>query len=246
MRCVHVVPFHTHVSAPMKPFDNLWENVRNNNFILPLLSITARKTDFLAPISTAIQMYAGKSPSSNFPDLTLVDPGLRNGRVQSYFAGTQQRLTDNLTLEVNGLGSYGRNLITTDIVNRPFSTASGRYNPKLPDIAYRAGEGFSNYNALAAVLRYRTNRGMVQGTYTWSHTIDNQSDALTGDFFNLNFTGIQTSGDSSGRLKWSSLPASANISAVYSLRPEAGATVSVTIRSFTIGPRPPPCGMMVR
>jgi hypothetical protein len=43
----------------------------------------------------------------------------------------------------------------------------------------------------------------VQATYTWSHTIDNQSEPLAGDFFNLNFTSIQTSGGSLGRATFS-------------------------------------------
>jgi len=41
-------------------------------------------------------------------------------------------------------------------------------------------------------VRYRTRRGIVQGSYTWSHTIDNQSDPLLGDFFNLDFASIQS------------------------------------------------------
>ncbi|HLX45079.1 MAG TPA: hypothetical protein VKR43_16650, partial [Bryobacteraceae bacterium] len=69
--------------------------------------------------------------------------------------------------------------------------------------AYRAGQGFSNYNALAAILRYRATRGMIQATYTWSHAIDNQSEPLLGDFFNLNFTGVQTGSSSSGRAAFS-------------------------------------------
>ena len=39
---------------------------------------------------------------------------------------------------------------------------------------------------------------MLQGSYTWSHSIDNQSDPLVGDFFNLTFTSIQT-GETSGQ-----------------------------------------------
>ena len=61
-----------------------------------------------------------------------------------------------------GWGLMADNLITTDIINRDFSTPTGRYNPDLPDIAYRANQGFSDYNALAAVVRYRPSRGMVQ------------------------------------------------------------------------------------
>jgi len=186
-----------------RPFDNLWENLRNNNLILPLLTLPAGRTNYLAPISGALSSFQGQNLDSDFPDLTLVDPNLENGYVKSYFAGVQHQLTDNFSLELNALGSYGRNLITTDIINRDFSTLAGRYNPNLPDIAYRANQGFSNYNALAAVARYRISRGMIQGSYTWSHTIDNQSDPLTGDFFNLNFTSIQTAPGSSGRATFS-------------------------------------------
>jgi len=123
--------------------------------------------------------------------------------VKSYFAGVQQRLTDSLTLEVNALGSYGRALITTDVINRSFSTLNGRYNNNLPDIAYRANQGFSDYNALTAVARYRIPRGMLQASYTWSHSIDNQSDPLIGDFFNLTFTSIQTGAASQQRSTFS-------------------------------------------
>jgi hypothetical protein len=186
-----------------RPFDNLWENVRNNNFILPLLAITAPKTNYLAPVQTELSSFSGASLGSDFPDLTLMDPNLKNGRVLSYFAGVEHRFSSNLTLEVNGAGSYGRRLITTDIVNRFFSTPSGQYNNALPEIAYRAGQGFSDYNALASVLRYRSRRGMAQVTYTWSHAIDNQSEPLLGDFFNLDFTSIQTSAGSNGRAAFS-------------------------------------------
>jgi hypothetical protein len=186
-----------------RPFDNLWENVRNNNLILPVLPLPAGPTNFLAPVSSVLQSFQGQTLASTFPDLTLVDPNLRNGRVKSYFAGVQQRITDNLTLEVNGLGSYGRALITTDVINRDFSTLAGRYNNTLPDIAYRANQGFSDYNALTAVVRYRIPRGMVQGSYTWSHSIDNQSDPLIGDFFNLTFTSIQTGTSSEQRSTFS-------------------------------------------
>jgi len=189
-----------------RPFDNLWENLRNNSFILPLLSLPSRRINYLAPIPDVLAGFQGQALSGNFPDLTLVDPGLKNGYAHSYFAGVQHRVTDNLTLEVNGLGTYGRRLITTDIVNRDFTLPTlptGHINPNLPDIAYRAAQGFSNYNALTGVVRYRASRGMVQGSYTWSHMIDNQSDALTGDFFNLNFTSIQSTADSNGRATFS-------------------------------------------
>ncbi|HEY1756513.1 MAG TPA: TonB-dependent receptor [Bryobacteraceae bacterium] len=186
-----------------RPFDNLWENLRSNSIVLPLLSLPAGTTNFLAPVDSVIAGIKGQSLNSSFPDLTLVAPHLPNGFVKSYFGGLEQRFSSHLTLDVNGLGSYGSHLITTDIVNRPFSTTTGSYNPNLPEIAYRAAQGFSNYNALATVLRYRASRGLIQATYTWSHVIDNQSDPLLGDFFNLDFANIQASSASSGRAAFS-------------------------------------------
>jgi hypothetical protein len=185
-----------------RPFDNLWENVRSNNLILPVIPESG-PVNILAPVSSVLATLPGRTLASTFPDLTLVDPNLRNGRVKSYFAGVQQQITENLTLEVNGLGSYGRALITTDVINRSFSTLAGRYNNSLPDIAYRANQGFSDYNALTAVVRYRNSRGMIQGSYTWSHSIDNQSDPLIGDFFNLTFTSIQSSATTTQRSTFS-------------------------------------------
>jgi hypothetical protein len=36
---------------------------------------------------------------------------------------------------------------------------------------------------------------LLQGAYTWSHSIDNQSDPLQGDFFSLNFTSLNGGGN---------------------------------------------------
>ena len=178
-----------------RPYDNLWENIRNNDVVVPpslTLTLTAGRFNYLAPVSTVLAGLRSQVINTDFPEMTLIDPNLKNGRIQSYFAGVQHRIAENFTLEVNGIGTYGRRLIANDIINRSFSTVTGdRYNPNLPDIAYRSGQGYSDYNALAVVSRYRNSRGMVQLSYTWSHTIDNQSDALRGDFFDLSFTNIQ-------------------------------------------------------
>lgn len=183
-----------------RPFDNLWQNIRNNSFVLADFDYrpgAGGDLGYFAPIASVLPAYEDTFFLKTFPDLTLVDSHLRNTYVQNYFVGIQQQLGVNWSVEVNTLGSLGRKLITTDIVNRQFSSAlttdnpQGRFNPDLPNIAYRAGQGKSNYNALASVLRYRARRGFFQIAYTWSHTIDNQSDPLLGDFFDLSFTNIR-------------------------------------------------------
>ncbi len=185
-----------------RPFDNLWQNLRNNNFILPLFSVSG-VVNFLAPVQNELNSLQGRSVQTNFPSQTIVDPNLKNGRLQSYFVGIQHQVTDAMTLEVNALGSYATRLVTTDIVNRDFSTPTGRYNPSYADIAYRSGQGFSNYHAMTATLRYRAGRGTLNVAYTWSHSIDNQSEPLAGDFFNLTFTSLQNTGTSNGRAAFS-------------------------------------------
>jgi hypothetical protein len=167
-----------------RPYDNLWQNVRNNNFALPYFPLRGA-VNYLAPISQELKTLSGTVVVSTFPNLTLFDQSLKNAYVHSYFFGIQQRIRDNWTVEVNTLGSLGRKLITTDIVNRNFTP-----NPDLDQIAYRSGQGLSDYNALTAVARYRAGRKQFQISYTWSHTIDDQSEPLAGDFFNLLFTQI--------------------------------------------------------
>lgn len=177
-----------------RPFDNLWQNVRNNGLLLPFYSLDdSRPTNYLEPVSSAVKRYP--SIGSSFPNLTLIDPKLRNGYSQTFFTGVQHEITENLNLEVNGSGALGRRLVTTDIVNREFTVAgspAGRPNSALPDVSWRSGQGVSDYYALSALLRYRGRTFQVQAAYTWSHSIDNQSDALTGDFFDLNFSSINS------------------------------------------------------
>src|SRR5207302_7590722 len=89
-----------------------------------------------------------------------------------------------------GLGSLGRKVLVTDVINRPFSVGLNRFNEDLDNVTYRASEGTSSYSALTALGRYRAGRKQFQIAYTWSHSIDNQSEPLARDFFNLLFTRI--------------------------------------------------------
>jgi hypothetical protein len=91
-------------------------------------------------------------------------------------------------VEVNGTGALGRSLLTTDMLNRGFAD-----NPTLPVILYRANQGSSDYAGLQVLARYRTPEAQFQAAYTWSHSIDNQSTPLAGDFFDLAFVRL-TSG----------------------------------------------------
>jgi hypothetical protein len=186
-----------------RPFDNLWQNVRNNNVLLQFYNVSA-PVNYLTPVASALSSYTGQTPPRDFPGLTLVDPNLKNGYSQSSFLGVQQQVRDNFTVEVNGTSALARRLITTDIVNRAFTlenpgTSAVRPNEALPDISWRSGQGISDYYALSALARYRGRSFLLQAAYTWSHSIDNQSDPLTGDFFDLNFSAIGATGETGPR-----------------------------------------------
>jgi hypothetical protein len=185
-----------------RPFDNLWENVRNNNVLLQFYQVTL-PTNYLAPVASTLSSYTGQTPPRDFPDLTLIDPNLKNGYSQSSFLGIQQQVRDNFTFELNGTSALGRRLVTTDIVNRPFTiateTGTGSPNQSIPEVSWRSDQGISDYYALSALGRYRVRTLLFQAAYTWSHSIDNQSDPLTGDFFDLNFSAIAATGETGPR-----------------------------------------------
>jgi hypothetical protein len=187
------------------PFDNL-ANVATNSVLVPpalacsqliagvttnlCQATTANPQGYLAPVGTMLSILKGTPFAQIFPALTLIDPNLHDGYTQSYFLSLEKRLSDSLEVDLNTLGALGRRLITTDVINRALSTPQGRYNAALPDVQWRSSQGASNYQALSAVARYHSARGAMQVSYTWSHSIDNQSDPLLGDFFDLSFVNI--------------------------------------------------------
>ena len=119
------------------------------------------------------------SPNDNTP-LLWVDGDLRTPYVQSWFAGIQQQFTSRWYFEASHMGSLGRKLITSDTVKR-----AGATNPEPSSLTHRSNSGGSAYTAVGALARYHATRVDLQASYTWSHSIDNQSDPMLGDPFNL-------------------------------------------------------------
>jgi hypothetical protein len=171
------------------PFDNLWENIIQNRYQTTVISIT-QPVSLPAPVGNLLS--SGTALSSNELLHGLVfQRGFRAPRVQSAFVGVQHNLVPGLTLEANALASHGRRLITTDVVNRQGSVPSsgnsdGRLQPNMSDLDYRANQGSSDYRALTVTLRFRRPSISGQVSYTWSHSIDNQSDPLVGTFLSFN------------------------------------------------------------
>ena len=171
-------------------YDNLWENVIQNRYQSGFWTL-GQPVALPATLQTLEGLGVQQNPSDAVNPVVF-QPDLRAPRVQSAFVGIEQELAPRVILEVDVLASGGRELITTDIVNRQHSVAgdpanpSGRLNPAIDDEDYRANQGSSEYSAMAASVRF--NRRAISGqlSYTWSHSIDNQSEPLAGTFLNFN------------------------------------------------------------
>lgn len=180
-----------------RPFDNLWQNVRNNAYTIPLFTTGTGPVDFLQPVPAALANYANQQAAvanSNFPGVTLVDPNLKNGYSESFFLAAEHD-RGNWTAQLGGSGMLGRRLVTTDIVNRQYTLAPGTGRPDagLPDVSWRSDQGLSDYYSMTTLVKYRGRAFQAQAAYTWSHFIDTQSDPLVGDFFALDFTSVNSS-----------------------------------------------------
>ena len=162
------------------PFDNLWESVMQNRYQTGVWTYAQAQTVPLpAPLATLEAAGASQSASTLVPAV-LFQPNLRAARTQSAFAGLERSVAPGVVFELDTLASRGRGLVTTDIVNR------GSPNPDLVDMEYRANQGSSDYTAMVAAVRFRRERWSGQVSYTWSRSIDNQSEPLDGTFLSFN------------------------------------------------------------
>lgn len=172
-----------------RPFDNLWQNLRSNRFVLAGFPLRRPGYDYLRPISEQLQERSGDDFVHDFPNPTAFAGDRRDGYLHSGVASLTREISGRTSLELHASGSSAHKLVTSDLVNRPV----GGIRPlPLPLISYRSSAGASSYRSLLAVLRTRSRFVQLQTSYSWSRAQDVQSDALLGDFFNLDFTRLNT------------------------------------------------------
>jgi Carboxypeptidase regulatory-like domain len=167
-------------------FDNLWENILQSRYGIAYFAYTGSVT---LPASTSALESAGTYQTGTplIPGLVF-QPKMKNASVQSAFAGVQQKLPAALSFEAYAMASRGRQLITTDRINRVSPTTGTAIDPLLDPLDYRANQGSSDYTAVEAMLRFQRQSLTGQISYTLSHSIDNQSEPLANAFFDLNLS----------------------------------------------------------
>ena len=125
----------------------------------------------------------------------------------------QQQITTNTVFQIGYIGSHGVHQVftTNDINNVPFQgrDSQGNYfwpdltavtgaaraalqlNPSLGTISDTFFGGSSIYNSLQTSLSYNAPKGIVgKVAYTWSHSIDDSSSALSGASFGNSVSGL--------------------------------------------------------
>jgi hypothetical protein len=163
--------------------NDVWRDTRTNGFTLQtLVNSPGQAPQFEYTFPAAEGVLPVQRIQTD--EVVLVDRALRTPYSQSWFAGLQRELTPNLVLEVSHIGSLGRKLVTSDLINRSFSVPSaqqplGRFNAAYNDISYRANQGLSNFLGLAVGLNRRWSAGVLfQVSYTYGRTRDMQSSPI--------------------------------------------------------------------
>jgi hypothetical protein len=129
--------------------------------------------------------------------------------VVNYTLGVQHAFSNNLSLDVSYVGTYGDRLYNWVSLNSQPPSAAGDspapYATKFPylqDIDQSRNNGYSNYNSLQTTLTKRMSHGLSFNTgYTYGHGLDNGSLNRFGNLpqNNMNPAAEYGSGDSDVR-----------------------------------------------
>jgi len=147
-----------------------------------------------------IQGYSSWSP--NFANLTgiIFPAGVRDPHVFNYYVGFQREIMAKTTIEVNYVGTMGRDLFRaeqanrlpgdrlaagTTVVDSMGRTLTGlgrrRLNPNYGRLRVWENVSKSWYNGLQASLKHQMSHGIAANiNYTWSHSLDTGSDWHSG------------------------------------------------------------------
>jgi hypothetical protein len=117
--------------------------------------------------------------------------------MMEYNLNVQRELARDMVVQVGGVFSQGRKLLGSYDYNQPVpnatlpdgtpirTPAAMRPNPYFSSLQFTYPINSSNYNSLIATLEKRFAGGnRVYAAYTWSHSLDTQSNEFNGDAWN--------------------------------------------------------------
>jgi hypothetical protein len=152
------------------------------------LGIPSMYLDNLPPASS---LLGGLAPYASYG----ADPDNKIPYVLEYNLGVQQQLSASTTLKLDYVGSLGRHQYVVPEANTALYPGPGPVLAREPFPQYGGPFSFSwnempsSYNALQAQLQKSLSNGLfLQASYTWSKSLDWQSDPYTNsdpNFYNL-------------------------------------------------------------
>jgi hypothetical protein len=139
---------------------------------------------FLAPqytLSSLLPTLVVPPASSPTGDQRYLTPNDRNQYSQTWSVGIQRAITPSLMLETVYVGTRGSRLLTTSNINAappgPTNPAARRpFGPALGEVREIGNRAQSIYHGLQTKVEKRFSSGLYfLGSYTWSKSLDNQS-----------------------------------------------------------------------
>lgn len=159
--------------------------LNSNEFNVPFYYVgNTTEFPFFAPTNTlsggapALVMPSPAAPTGNQRSIVPTDG---NQYSQTWSLGVQRALSGSLKLEVAYVGTSGTRLLTASDINAAFPgstnpAARQPFGPALSEIRELSNSAHSTYHGLQAKVEKRFASGLYfLGSYTWSKSIDNQS-----------------------------------------------------------------------
>jgi Carboxypeptidase regulatory-like domain len=119
------------------------------------------------------------------PGLHAIDPKIKTPYTMNYSLSVEQAITSNMVATISYVGNISRHLslyydpnTVRGLFNPNISTQQFQPFPDLGGVGTIHFAGVSNYNSLQAKVEKRYSHGLsFLATYTWSHALDDSSDA---------------------------------------------------------------------
>jgi hypothetical protein len=173
-------------------FDNIWSNGAWNPPFYALLDSDATGGDSIfysdPPVTSPSYNPSNPIPRPGYRvSVRTMEQHLKDSSEQNIYFGTEHQLGQDFLLRVNYQATLGRHLSQLMNLNRYDGLAENptlswvRPNALYSGFNYRANNINSNYNALIVEVQKRVSHGLqFQGSYTWSHLLDEGSDLFSG------------------------------------------------------------------
>jgi hypothetical protein len=128
---------------------------------------------------------ASLQPYYKAPGISSSDNEVKIYQVYKWNFEVQKSLGRDTTVSVNYVGNHGIHKPFPNVGLNAYSSTFGGLPTTVPDarfgqIYYLQSDGLSSYNGMITSLRTRIRgNGVVQASYTWSHSLDSLSGGLT-------------------------------------------------------------------